>query len=206
MSNSRLACRAFTLVEVLISLTLLGILFTLLGGLLGGMSKIARLADDDSVRNRQMNFCFELIRKELGEMIVDQGRLDFNFIGGENFVGYTTTRPELLVKNSIPGGARRVEWRYDAAEKTMTRSATMLIDGKREAAPPVRTTFLEGLAGFEVYYFDGVQWLRMTGISELVPQTLAIAVRFIFDSPDSDNKQQFFESAFLLPNETFVKK
>lgn len=200
------ARNAFTLVEMLISLALLAVLFTLLGGLLHGMSRISRLAEDNSIRDREMNFCFNMIRKELGEMVVEQKKTDYSFLSGENFVAYTTTRQELLARNSIPGGAKRVEWRFDPGANNLVRTTSMLIDGKREVGAPVATAFLQGLAGFEVYFFDKVQWLRMTGISELVPQTGSIAVRFIFNSDEQPGKQEFFESAFILPNETFVKE
>jgi len=207
MTDDRSARRAFTLVEILISLTLLASLFVLLGGLLSGMSKVARLAEDDSLRDREINFCFDLMRKELGEMILDRKRLDYDLISGDGFFSYTTTRPELLVRNSIPGGPRRVEWRYDAAAKTVVRRASMLAAGSsREGGTPVVTSFLEGLAAFEVYHFDGVQWLRMAGISEPVPATLAIAVRLVFASSNDSAEQRIYESAFILPNETFYEK
>lgn len=206
MSRQNSFRRAFTLVEMLISLILLGVLFTLLGGLLSGMSRISRMAEDDFVRDREMSFCFDLIRKELGEMIVEQGQESYRFLSGENFVAYTTTRQELLARNSIPGGAKRVEWRYDPSAQKLIRTTSMLIDGKREVGLPSVTPFLEGLAGLEIYFFDKVEWQRMTGISELVPQTSSIAIRFIFDSETQTGKQEIFESAFILPNEIFVKE
>jgi prepilin-type N-terminal cleavage/methylation domain-containing protein len=204
MSSSK---RAYTLVELLISLSLLAVLFTLLGSLLMGMSRISRLAEDDSLRERELNFCISLIRKELGEMQVDQKLVDYNFLGGDNFIAYTTTRRELLARDSIPGGSKRVEWRYDPTEKILIRTVSQLIDGKRQiAAAPVKTKFLEGLAGFESYFFDGVNWLRITGISELMPRTGSLALRFVFDDPDEPENQKFYESAFILPNETFAQK
>ncbi|MGM0601557.1 MAG: hypothetical protein ACQETH_17225, partial [Candidatus Rifleibacteriota bacterium] len=75
--------------------------------------------------------------------------------------------------------------------------------GKREPVAPVETSFLSGLESFEIYFFDGVDWLRLTGISELVPQTVGISVRFVFDSDKNNERQEFIESAFILPNETF---
>ncbi|MGM0601623.1 MAG: prepilin-type N-terminal cleavage/methylation domain-containing protein, partial [Candidatus Rifleibacteriota bacterium] len=159
--NDNLKTRnGYTLVELLISLTLLAVLFTLMGSLLTGMSRISRLAEDDSLRNRETQFCFDLMRKELSEMIVEQKKVNFNFIGGNEFMAYTTTRKELLARDSIPGGAKRVEWRYDAAAKTLKRTVSMLIDGKREPVAPVETSFLSGLESFEIYFFDGVDWLR----------------------------------------------
>lgn len=196
--------RAYTLVEMLISLALLAVLFTLLGSMLHGMSRISKLAEDSSVRDREIAFCFDLMRKELGEMVLDQKKVDFNFLSGENFIAYTTTRDELLARNTVPGGVKRVEWRYDPAAQQLARTVSMLIDGKREAGAPVETRFLSELQAFEIYIFDGVNWLRMTGISELVPQTSGIAVRFAFAAEDKN--QQFFETAFILPNETFTSK
>ena len=206
LERLRSSRRAYTLVELLISLALLAVLFTLLGSMLHGMSRISRLAEDGAVRDREMSFCFDLMRKELGEMVLDQRKADFNMLSGENFIAYTTTRTELLARNSIPGGVKRVEWRFEPAEKRLVRTVSMLIDGKRTAAAPAQTRFFQELKGFEIYVFDGVDWLRMTGISELVPQTTGLCVRLIFPSERDDQKDEFFESAFLLPNETFQSK
>jgi prepilin-type N-terminal cleavage/methylation domain-containing protein len=196
--------RGYTLVEMLISLALLAVLFSLLGSMLHGMSRISRLAEDSSVRDREMSFCMDLMRKELGEMILDQKKVDFNFISGDNFMAYTTTRNELLARDSIPGGVKRIEWRYDPALKCLKRTVSTLIDGKRDLAARVETAFLDTLEGFEVYYFNGVDWIKMTGISELVPDCTSICVRFVFPSENRD--KQFFETAFILPNEKFSSK
>lgn len=198
--------QGYTLVELLISLALLAVLFTLLGSLLHGMARISRLAEDGSVREREIAFCFEMMRKELGEMVIDQRKADFSFLSGENFIAYTTTRNELLARDSIPSGVKRIEWRYDPGAQVLVRRVSMLIDGKREAAAPVETRFLEGLQSFETLIFDKVNWLRMTGISEQVPQTHSIAVRLAFASENRESGREFFESAFLLPNERFSRE
>ena len=99
----------FTLVDTLISLALLAVLFVMLGGLLTGMAKISRPAADVSIFDREIEFCGEIIRKELGEMLLDNSRADYTFLGGNEFFAYTTTRDELLDRDSIPGGAKRVE-------------------------------------------------------------------------------------------------
>jgi hypothetical protein len=139
-------------------------------------------------------------------MIVDQKKVNFNFVGGNDFIAYTTTRKELLARNSIPGGAKRVEWRYDPNEQKLNRTVSMLLDGKREPVAPVETSFLPGLESFEIYFFDGVDWLRLTGISELMPQTVGISVRFVFAANENTDQQEFIESAIILPNETFKQE
>jgi prepilin-type N-terminal cleavage/methylation domain-containing protein len=196
--------KGFTIVELIISLALLSALFVLLGSLLHGMSRLTRLSEDNCAFDRELNFCISLMRKELGEMQVDQNLTGYRFLSGDNFLAYSTTRQELLARNSIPGGIKRVEWRYDPQAKVLVRTVSMLIDGRRELTEPGRTTFLEGLEGFETRIFDGVNWLRMTGISELVPKTGSISVRFLVADSKDSTKTEYLSSTFILPNETYI--
>lgn len=189
--------RAFTLVETLISLALLAVLFVLLGGLLSGMARISRTASDISVFDREVEFCSEIIRKELGEMVVDNRLSDYTFLGGDEFLAYTTTRDELLVRDSIPGGEKRVEWRYDPDEKRLIRTVTRLVKAGSELPPVSRSFFLEGLSGIRLYYFDGVTWFELSGISTVIPQSQSIAIRFEVNRENDDKK--IFETAFWLP-------
>ena len=187
----------FTLVETLISLALLAVLFVLLGGLLTGMAKISRTAADVSIFDREIEFCGEIIRKELGEILLDNSRADYTFLGGNEFFAYTTTRDELLVRDSIPGGAKRVEWRYDPSERKLVRTVTRLVSAGSELPPVSRSYFLEGLAGIELFYFDGVSWFQVSGISSVLPPAKCIALRFV--TRDDDDRQKSYETAFWLP-------
>ncbi len=187
----------FTLVETLISLALLAVLFVMLGGLLTGMAKISRTAADVSIFDREIEFCGEIIRKELGEMLLDNSRADYTFLGGNEFFAYTTTRDELLVRDSIPGGAKRVEWRYDPGERKLVRTVTRLVAAGSELPPVSRSYFLEGLAGIELFYFDGVSWFQVSGISSVLPPAKCIALRFV--TRDDDDRQKSYETAFWLP-------
>ncbi len=189
--------RGFTLVETIISLALLAVLFVLLGGLLSGMARISRTAADVSVFDREIEFCNEIIRKELGEMLIDNSRADFTFLGGSEFLAYTTTRDELLVRDSIPGGAKRVEWRYDPGEKKLVRTVTRLRVTGSELPPVSRSYFLEGLAGIEVYYFDGISWFQLSGLSSVIPQAQCISLRLLVR--DETDAQKVYETAFELP-------
>ena len=191
------SARGFTLVETLISLALLAVLFVLLGGLLTGMAKISRTAADVSVFDREIEFCGEIIRKELGEILLDNSRVDYTFLGGNEFFAYTTTRDELLVRDSIPGGAKRVEWRYDPGERKLVRTVTRLVTAGSVLPPVSRSYFLEGLAGIELFYFDGVAWFKASGISSVLPPARCIALRFV--TRDEENRQKSYETAFWLP-------
>lgn len=117
-------------------------LFVLLGGLLTGMAKISRTAADVSLFDREIEFCGEIIRKELGEILLDNSRVDYTFLGGNEFFAYTTTRDELLVRDSIPGGAKRVEWRYDPGERKLNlRTVTRLVTAGSELPPGIAQLF-----------------------------------------------------------------
>lgn len=194
----------FTLVETLISLTLLAVLFVLLGGLLSGMAKISRVASDMAIFDREIEFCSEIMRKELGEMVIDNQKADFTFLGGSEFLAYTTTRDELLARDSIPGGAKRVEWRYDPEKKSLVRTATKLVAPGQGLPPVARSSFIEGLIGIEFLYFDGVTWFKLSGISSVVPRSESIAVRFIIKK--DTNETGVYETAFLLPYEKTAAK
>lgn len=193
----------FTLVETIISLALLAVLFVLLGGLLSGMARISRTASDISVFDREIEFCCEIIRKELGEMVIDNQKADYMLLGGDEFLAYTTTRDELLVRDSIPGGVKRVEWRYDSGEKRLVRIVTRLVKPGSELPPVSRSYFLEGLAGIQFFYFDGITWFQLAGISSVIPQSKSIALRFLLkkdpDEKDTSEKK-IYETAFWLPD------
>ncbi len=196
-TGSRLPQRGFTLVETLISLGLLAVLFVLLGGLLSGMARISRTAADVSVFDREIDFCSEIIRKELGEILLDNSRADFTMLGGNEFLAYTTTRDELLVRDSIPGGAKRVEWRYDPGAKKLIRTVTRLVTPGSELPPVSSSYFLEGLVGIQICYYDGVGWYQLSGVSTVIPQSKSLALRFIVND---DGTQKIYETAFWLPH------
>ena len=187
----------FTLIETIISLALLAVLFVLLGGLLTGMAKISRTAADVSVFDREIEFCGEIIRKELGEMLLDNARADYTLLGGAEFLAYTTTRDELLVRDSIPGGAKRVEWRYDPGAKKLLRKVTRLVSAGSELPPVSQSYFLEGLSGIQLFYFDGISWGQVSGISSVLPQAQSLALRFFVE--DDTGAPGIYETAFWLP-------
>lgn len=193
----------FTLIEAMISLALLAVLFALLGGLLYGMSKIANIAQETSGFEREMEFCFELIRKELGEAVIDNSQIDYQLLAGENLLAYATLRTELIARNSIPNGIKRVAWYYDPEKKCLKRTVTQ-IGSSLSASQLSENLFLEGLEGMEVYYKSEYGWSVMGGISGVVPTTNHILLRLF--TKVASSKEEYQESAFFISNEREVKK
>lgn len=194
---------AFSLVETLISLALLAVLFTILGGLLHGMSRISRAAEDISTFDREAEFCFELMRKELGEAVVDNSRLDYSLVAGDNFLAYTTVRTELVARDTVPDGAKRVEWRYDPGEKELVRTVNRIMPEGRELAPSSRMAFLTGIEGFEIFHQLAFGWAKITGLSGESPTSSHIAARFIYEQDGTEVRVS--ESAFWVANEQKIK-
>lgn len=190
--------KGFTLVETLIALTLLAVLFSVLGGLLFGMSHIANLTNNTTSRSREINFCFELIRKELGEAVINNMDPRFSFLAGENFISYTTIRQELVARDDVDRGYKRIEWRYFPDKKIIKRSVTPINDIGQEAGPLASNDFLPNTESVELSYFIDGYWQRIDSKSEILPKVKAIRI-IIRLKPDEENEvgsEKIYSTAF----------
>lgn len=200
MSNHRKK-QGFTLIETLISLTLLSLLFSVLGGLLFGMSRLAHVTTDTAGRSREVNFCFDLMRKELGEIVIKKGDPQFLLLVGRNFFSYATIRQELISRDDIARGIKRVEWRYFPAKRLITRSTTPISPIGQEVGPTNSVEFLKNTEGFELGYFFYDSWHKIDSVSEELENTNAIQITLKLDNDTDDYNFQTVSTSFILPRQ-----
>jgi len=181
--------KGFTLVETLISMTLLAVLFSVLGGLLFGMSHIANLTNNITSRSREVNFCFELIRKELGESVINNMDPRFSFLAGENFISYATIRQELVARDDVARGYKRIEWRYFPDKKVIRRSITPINEIGQEIGSLASNDFLPNTESVDLSYFIDGNWQKIDSKSEILPRIKAIRMTIRF-KPDEKNKKE----------------
>ena len=195
--------KGFTLVETLISLTLLSLLFSVMGGLLFGMSKIAHLTDNITGRTREVGFCFDIMRKELDELAVNRNNTNFSLIAGANFISYVTIRKELIARNDIAGGYKRVEWRYFPMKKLVKRSVTNLSETGYELGKTSSKSFFKGIKKFTLSYFIDNSWQKIESNSEVLPKTKALKITIKFKSKENSDTDTdtTYSTAFVCPEQ-----
>lgn len=190
--------------ETMISLTLLGVLFVLLGSLLNGISRLSSRVDEFSVTSREVEFCFDLMRKELSEALIDSSNPKFNLLTGSSFISYVTLRDELVSRDSISNGAKLVEWRFDPSQRNLTRKVNQLPGKNRVIMVEKTETLLKGLSRMEVYWKkDDNIWVEAAGVSEAAEKLKAIRVAFIFRDNEAEDA---YETTFSLPEENRVNE
>lgn len=193
--------QGFTLIETLISLTLLTLLFSVLGGLLFGMSRLAQVTSDTAGLSREVNFCFDLMRKELGEVVIKENDPQFLLLVGRNFFSYATIRQELISRDDIARGLKRVEWRYFPAKKLITRSTTPISPIGQEVGPTNSVEFLKNTESFELGYFFYDRWHKIDSTSEELENTNAITITLKLNNYAEGNDFQTVSTSFILPRQ-----
>lgn len=189
--------KGFTLIETIIAMTLLAVLFTLLGGLMQGMMRLSIVAEEISGESREREFCLELIRKELGEALVKKNSENYQLNAGRDFLSYTTLREELLARDSISDGIKRVEWRFNPGNKQLIRSVANFSHTQTELLRPTETVFFDNLTNFELFQMTEMGWRQVTAVDTQLTDTEYILLKLTFGEHDA----QIFESAFFIANE-----
>ena len=189
----------FTLVEVLLALTLLSLLFALANGALFSMGRISGKTIASMQKARALEFCAETMRKELGEARCDPADDRFQLTGGEGFLSYSTTRSEVIARTDMPRGFLQVEWKFDPDKKTLQRTVTDLVQRGKEIGKTASSTLLDGLIRVSFEMHDGKQWTLLRGKPTVLPVTQAIAVELEFDKGQSPFSTPIYKSAFAMP-------
>lgn len=189
----------FSLVEVLMALTLLVILFTLANAALYGMAKISGNALGTMRKARALEFCIETMRKELGEVRFEPGSEQFSLDAGEGFLSYSTTRSEVIARSDMPRGFLRVEWKFDPDKKTLERTVTDLVQRGKEIGKSSTKRLLNGLSRVSFFLHNGKQWDLIRGKPQTLLITNAILIEIEFENGESPFPTRLYKSAFWLP-------
>ncbi len=188
----------FTLIEIMISLLLLSVLLSLLSGMLYSMMKLSNTAESVSGRQREVAFCLDLMRKELGEIVVNNNDSRLTLLAGEDFLSYATTRQELVARDSIPRGLARVEWRFDRQNGNLIRKVFQVPEPGRIQPPETETRFLSDLKQIEIGYLDDETWRIAESDSFVIPKTRGISIVLRFNNAAGNSNQKSYSSSFLL--------
>jgi prepilin-type N-terminal cleavage/methylation domain-containing protein len=191
--------KGFTLAETLIALTLLAVLFSIMGGLLTGMAKLSALVDSNETANKEIDFCFDIIRKELSEIIYNSKYDNYKILAGNGFLAYATNRKELIVRDSMPMGAKRVEWRFESGTKRIVRSVFSIPAPGVVLPSAEQTAFFDSLNFFQISIFRENEWHEITSVSENLTGISAIKLRLGIG--ESEKELKMFQTTFQLPYE-----
>ncbi|MBF0543688.1 MAG: prepilin-type N-terminal cleavage/methylation domain-containing protein [Candidatus Riflebacteria bacterium] len=191
--------KAFSFVEMLITMALAALLLTLVNGITYSTSDYSRRIIELSTTARKLEFFVELMRKELGELHRETGNPAFDFLGGEGMLSYSTSRLEFIARNDTPAGYLRIEWIHDPEKKVLERSVTPVVTDTRQAGKTTVTKILENVEKVEFSIFDGKKWFPLTGSLAPIDIANAVGVDIYFVKASSPVFGNAFSTAFLLP-------
>ncbi|GAB4277177.1 MAG: hypothetical protein Kow0092_32980 [Deferrisomatales bacterium] len=157
--------RGFTLIEVLVTLTLLALVITLVQGAYSGAARSRRLAASATERAHLSAVVLQRLADELSMARFSPDRKDVTGLTVDadadgNAVLWVTTRVPAIHGFS-QGGAAQVSYALEEGEAgwvlVRRQSAKLDADLDTEADP---YPLLRGVSGFRVLCYDGEQWLE----------------------------------------------
>ena len=197
--------RGFTLIEVLVAVSLLAILLTAVYGIFGGVNSAKLRLDRDSADYHLARVIFERFGRELHGAYFRSGDPTTMFRGGKNdqdepFLELTTTAVTLL--SDTGSGISEVRYRL-APDREADTGRQVLLRGERSrqsAAAPVDDRMMRlapDVAGLSLRFYTGGRWLeqwdaRQSGLPQLVEVSLVVG---------KDEQQRIpFTTTFEIPD------
>ena len=179
--------RGFTLIEVLVAVSLLAILLTAVYGIFGGVNSAKLRLDRDSADYHLARVIFDRFGRELHGAYFRSGDQTTMFRGGKNdqdepFLELTTTAVTLL--SDTGSGISEVRYRL-APDQEADTGRQVLLRGERSrqsAAAPVDDRMMRlapDVAGLSLRFYTGGRWLeqwdaRQSGLPQLVEVSLVV--------------------------------
>ncbi|MFZ2960762.1 MAG: prepilin-type N-terminal cleavage/methylation domain-containing protein [Candidatus Ozemobacteraceae bacterium] len=194
----------FTLVEILIAITLTGLLFAILNGVLTGLVRIGSRTTEAIDASRRLEYCVELLRRELGELRLIPTDPQMSLLGGRGLLIFTTTRSELIARTEVPRGLVRVEWRHLPEKRLLQRTVYAVASGVHELGRMVTVDLLTQVEDVTFSSFDGLSWTPFRGVLEPASCARAIGFDITYAKGESPLFQPGFSTAFRLPEADLV--
>lgn len=194
--------RGFTLLELLVSLALFAVIYTVAYGTLANILAGSQTLSEEQQRWRQMDVLFTLLQEDL-RFASDRKIRDIDGQLRPALVGQATdpravSLPSLefsrsglrVLEGSGETGSRRIAYRL--TEKTVYRETWSSMDRKYDATP-VSAPMLSGVSGFEVSFLgkDG-QWLDAWPDINLAGPVLPLAVRVSLSPENGETVSRIF--------------
>lgn len=197
--------RGFTLIEVLVAVSLLAILLTAVYGIFGGMNSAKLRLDSDSADYHLARVIFDRFGRELHGAYFRSGDQTTMFRGGVNdqdepFLELTTTAVTLL--SDTGSGISEVRYRLAPDQETDTGRQVLLRAerSRQSAAAPVDDRMMRlapNIASLSLRFYTGGRWLeqwdaRQSGLPQLVEVSLVVG---------QDEQQRIpFTTTFEIPD------
>lgn len=155
--------RAFTLIEMLLSISLFSVLMGVLLSSLYAGSRVWNKADAALTRSAEVATALDEITWELDHLYYEKDRKEPVFALGTTddgvpTISYLTLEPWL--GSDIPGALSQVSWKLETSDKTkiLTRESQLQISG-RPIGDPQKRTVLQGVQSITVQCLKDRQWV-----------------------------------------------
>jgi len=190
------ADRGFTLLEVLIAVTLMALLFSALYGSYFAVIRARDRASDGMETRRELGATLDLLRREIASARFVRGDKQLRFVVEDRDVfGQPASNLELTTLAPPADPSRResgvVNVRYRVAEKERLLSLTrqerdVLVESSASPAYPQ----MEALSSFLVECYDGSKWVKSwdTALNGTLPRLVRVTVQFV----ENGTPQEFF--------------
>jgi len=181
---SRKPSIAFTLVEVLVALTLTGLVLTLAGRIAVQTITVQNTVEDALHRRARQDFVFDRLAVDLRARSADADlvlRLDANHRPLVEWGALVSSPGSALHTERTPATVRYRLMRVADDRLTMVRELRTAL---QRAPAPVTTTVARNLAQVRVSIFDGRAWSPLTAASrkrKTRPQAFELACRWAAD-------------------------
>jgi len=215
MNSRRREARAFTLLELLVAMTMTAVLAGSLYATLGMAFQARRVADEAVGDIRRLELTMELMRADIRSAVVPSGILAGEFIGideseeageglGDSLLLHCTADGGVLADGA--GDIRTVEFVCEADEDgegmvLLRRMTSNLLTTK--VLDPVEEVLCRGVDAFELRYFDGVDWLDnwdSGNQDNALPLAVEVTVRLVDDEARDDDEGGLWVSrVFRVP-------